>query len=337
MAEETDVPMIEFEGVSKTYPGGVRAVSDLTLSVAAGECLVLLGSSGCGKTTTMKMVNRLIDPTSGTIRVDGRDVREVHPIALRRGIGYAIQHVGLFPHMTVAENVAVVPRLLRWDAERVAARADELLSMVGLEPNLYRNRFPRELSGGQRQRVGVARALAADPPVVLMDEPFGALDPITREQLQDEFLSLDSEINKTVLFVTHDVFEAVKMADRIALLDGGRLQQLATPAELVENPANEFVEQFLGQHRFQLSLLTRTLRTVLDLKEAKPPAGPPPAQYLRPHHSLIEALDLFKTTKRSTLSVYWKDAYLGQLSRDRLLELITEALGEAACEEGGAA
>lgn len=327
--------MIVFEHVSKTYAGGIEAVRDLSLEIAEGETLVLLGTSGSGKTTTLKMINRLFDPTSGRILIDGRDITEQDPIELRRGIGYAIQHIGLFPHLTVAENVAVVPRLLSWSEDRITQRVDELLTIVGLEPEEFRSRYPSQLSGGQRQRVGVARALAADPPIVLMDEPFGALDPITREQLQDEYIELESEIKKTVVFVTHDVFEAVKMGDRIALLDAGRLQQLAAPAELVESPANEFVDQFLGQHRFQLSLLTRTLKSIMPQPAPETPGTveAPPPQRLRARSSLIDALDMFKKTKQLALPVYDRKRYLGDLTKKELLKAMAQVLGETGAAE----
>ncbi|HEY6608378.1 MAG TPA: ABC transporter ATP-binding protein [Candidatus Limnocylindria bacterium] len=244
--------VVAFEHVTKRYgpPGTPDAVSDLTLTVPAGEICVLVGPSGCGKTTTMKMVNRLIEPTAGRITIDGRDVTGLPAVELRRGIGYVIQQVGLFPHQTVGDNVAVVPRLLRWDASRVRARVDELLELVGLEPGTYRDRYPAELSGGERQRVGVARALAADPPVMLMDEPFGAVDPIRRERLQNEFLRLQDQVRKTIIFVTHDVDEAIKMGDRIAILmRGGILAQYDTPAAILAQPASEFVERFVGADR----------------------------------------------------------------------------------------
>jgi len=327
--------VIRFEHIVKRFPGGVEAVSDLSLDVAEGETLVLLGTSGSGKTTTMKMVNRLIEPTAGRILVEGTDVMRLDPISLRRRIGYAIQHIGLFPHMSVAENVAIVPRLLRWPNEKTDRRVDQLLGIVGLEPDDFRDRYPAQLSGGQKQRVGVARALAADPPIVLMDEPFGALDPITRGQLQDEFLELESEIRKTVVFVTHDVFEAVKMGDRIALMDRGRLQQLATPSELVEAPANELVDQFLGQQRFQLALVTRTIQSILPETESREQQleivsdGP----YLRVRDSLIAGLDLFKRTGSQTLPVCRRGRLVGKLSKRRLLHEITEALGEAGTQE----
>ena len=319
--------MIRFEHVFKTYAGDVEAVKDLSIEVAQGETLVLLGTSGSGKTTTMKMVNRLIEPTAGHIMIDGEDIMDKDVIDLRRNIGYAIQHIGLFPHMTVAQNISVVPELLNWASGRIEARVHELLTVVGLEPVEFRERYPAQLSGGQRQRVGVARALAADPPIVLMDEPFGALDPITREQLQDEFIELESEIQKTILFVTHDVFEAVKMGDRIALLDQGELQQLAKPVDLVESPANEFVDHFLGQHRFQLALLTKTVKSILPETPPQDPTEPVPAPHLRARSSLIEALDMFKETKRSSLPVCERGRRIGQLDKARLLDVITEALG----------
>jgi osmoprotectant transport system ATP-binding protein len=319
--------VIEFDGISKTYPNGFEAVKDLSLSLSDGETLVLLGTSGSGKTTTMKMVNRLIEPTKGRILIDGIDIMQQDPIALRRGIGYAIQHIGLFPHMTVAENIGVVPKLLEWSDEKIAARVDELLTMVGLAPDEFRGRFPVQLSGGQKQRIGVARSLAADPKVVLMDEPFGALDPITRETLQNEFLDLESAMKKTIIFVTHDVFEAVKMADRVALMDEGRVQQLATPAELVEKPANEFVDHFLGQHRFQLSLLTRTIDSLVAGGKPEGGAGEPPTNRLRGRASLIEALDEFKRCGLDELPVYDKGTRIGALAKKKLLDTITSIIG----------
>ncbi len=322
--------MIVFDHVSKTYPGGAHAVQDLCMEVGEGEILVLLGTSGSGKTTTLKMVNRLIEPSSGRVLIEGSDVTEQDPIELRRRIGYAIQHIGLFPHMTVGENIAVVPNLLQWPRDRVAQRVDEMLEMVGLGPEEFRHRFPAQLSGGQQQRVGVARALAADPPVVLMDEPFGALDPITREQLQNEFIELQSRIRKTVIFVTHDVFEAVTVGDRIALMDAGQLQQVAPPAELVDTPANDFVDQFLGQHRFQLSLLTRTIKSVLPPQPATLPeaSSVTPERHLRARDSIIEGLDAFKKSRTSVLPVYEGDRFVGGVSRDQILAAVTQVLAE---------
>ena len=226
------------------------AVDALDLEVGEGEITVLVGPSGCGKTTTLKMVNRLIEPTSGRIFLAGDDVTDIDPVDLRRRIGYVIQQVGLFPHLNVADNVATVPRLLKWDKARVRARVDELLELVGLPPAQYRGRYPHQLSGGQRQRVGVARALGVDPPVLLMDEPFGAIDPITRDRLQGEFLRLQAEVGKTVVFVTHDIDEAVRLGDRIAVLrEGGILEQYAPPAEVLGRPASPFVAGFVGADR----------------------------------------------------------------------------------------
>ena len=241
--------VISFDRVTKRFPDGTVAVRDLTLDVAEGEVVVLVGPSGCGKTTTMRMVNRMVEPTSGTVTVAGRDVMAQEAAALRRGVGYVIQQIGLFPHRTVGQNMATVPGLLGWDAARIAARVDELMTLVGL-PADTRSRYPHQLSGGQRQRVGVARALAADPPVMLMDEPFGAVDPIVRGRLQEEFLRLQREVRKTIVFVTHDVDEAILMGDRIAVFSqGGVLEQCATPRDLLADPANAFVEQFLGPER----------------------------------------------------------------------------------------
>ncbi len=318
--------MIEFDSVTKVFPGGVKAVDNLSLSVKEGETLVLLGTSGSGKTTTMKMVNRLIEPSSGRISVNGRDVMEQNPIKLRRSIGYAIQHIGLFPHMTIGQNIALVPTMLKWEQQRRNSRIKELLNLVGLDPADFRDRYPKQLSGGQKQRIGVARALAADPPVILMDEPFGALDPITREQLQNEFLELESEIRKTIIFVTHDVFEAVKMGDRVAILHEGRLQQLAEPRKIVEEPENEFVDEFLGQHRFQLSLLTQPLGELADKDVRDVPKGEKPA--LSPRDSLISALDAFKKTGKNELGVGRGDSLAGVLSKKRLLSKISTLLGE---------
>jgi osmoprotectant transport system ATP-binding protein len=240
--------MIRFEQVSKKY-GETVAVNDLNLEIEAGEICVLIGPSGCGKTTTLKMINRLIEPTSGKIAIDGRDSSSLKPFELRRGIGYAIQSVGLFPHLTVAENIAVVPKLLAWQKPRIEARVMELLELIGLEPQRFAQVYPKALSGGQAQRVGVARALAADPSVLLFDEPFGAVDPLTRERLQNEFLELQQRLKKTVVFVTHDIDEAIKLADRIAIMKDGKLEQFDTPEQILEHPTNAFVRDFIGADR----------------------------------------------------------------------------------------
>jgi osmoprotectant transport system ATP-binding protein len=260
---------ILLDGVTKRYAGQEKAaVDDITLEIPAGEIVMLVGPSGCGKTTTMKMINRLIEPTSGRIFIGDEDVTRQNPDELRRHIGYVIQGAGLFPHYTVGDNIGLVPRLLRWDKERIRARIDELLDLVGLEPDQFRDRYPRQLSGGQQQRVGVARALAADPPVLLMDEPFGAVDPITRQRLQDELLRLQDELRKTIVFVTHDFDEAVKLGDRIAILQvGSELVQYDTPEQILANPANEFVEGFVGSGA-ALKQLTLTRVRDVDLHEA---------------------------------------------------------------------
>ena len=265
--------MIRLDSVSKRFPNGTVAVHDLTLDVGDGEICVLVGPAGCGKTTTLKMINRLIEPTGGRIYLDGDDVTEADPVRLRRRIGYVIQQVGLFPHQTIGTNVATVPRLLGWPKEKITARVHELLELVGLDSSTYRDRYPTQLSGGQRQRVGVARALAADPPVLLMDEPFGAIDPVTRARLQDEFLGLQAEVRKTVVFVTHDIEEAVKMGDRIAILNvGGVLAQYDVPAEILGHPASPMVADFVGPDRGLKRL--RVTPIDLDFLEHPPTVDP---------------------------------------------------------------
>jgi osmoprotectant transport system ATP-binding protein len=260
---------IALDGVGKTYPDGTVAVGELTLEVPAGELVTLIGPSGCGKSTVLRMVNRLIEPTRGRILIDGDDVTQVDPTELRRRIGYVIQNVGLFPHQSIRTNVGTVPRLLGWKSTRIKARTDELLDLVGLDPAKYGRRYPHELSGGQRQRVGVARALAADPVVLLMDEPFSAVDPIVRTRLQEEFLKLQAEVRKTIVQVTHDLDEAVRLGDRIAVLsDGGRLEQYAPPAELLAEPATPMVRDFVGAdrgiRRLAVTPLTGALRPLTD-------------------------------------------------------------------------
>jgi osmoprotectant transport system ATP-binding protein len=264
---------VEFRHVTKRYDAREKntpgAVNDLSLFVPAGKICVLVGPSGCGKTTSLKMVNRLIEPTSGQILIDGVDAATREPTRLRREIGYVIQQVGLFPHRTIAENVATVPRLLGWPKQRQRQRAEELLALVGLEPASYRDRYPSQLSGGERQRVGVARALAADPPIMLMDEPFGAVDPIVRERLQNEFLRLQEELAKTILFVTHDIDEAIKMGDLVAVMQlGGILAQFGPPAEILANPASDFVARFVGADR---GLKRLSLTRVGELQLQEPP------------------------------------------------------------------
>ncbi|MDQ3538969.1 MAG: betaine/proline/choline family ABC transporter ATP-binding protein [Actinomycetota bacterium] len=240
---------IRLENLSKRFPGqGQDAVDSLSMEIPEGEIVILVGPSGCGKTTTMKLINRIIEPTSGRIFLDDEDVTKVNPDLLRRRIGYVIQQIGLFPHVTIADNIATVPKMLGWKKDRITARVDELLETVGMDPGNYRDRYPKELSGGQRQRVGVARAMSADPDVMLMDEPFGAIDPITRDRLQNEFLRLQEQIKKTIIFVTHDIDEAIKMGDRIAILrEQSHIAQFDTPERILVNPADDFVADFIGR------------------------------------------------------------------------------------------
>ena len=259
--------MIRLENVSRTF-GAMTAVDQVSMEVPAGSVCVLLGPSGCGKTTTMKMINRLIAPSAGRIIVDGKDNAEVDEVTLRRSIGYVIQQIGLFPNKTVEDNIAIVPDMLGWDRKRSRARAAELLEMVNLDPAIFLKRYPKELSGGQAQRVGVVRALAADPPVLLMDEPFGAIDPINREVIQDEFMKLQARLKKTIVFVSHDIDEAVKMADRIAVFRDGRLIQYATPDDLLAHPANAFIADFVGSDR---TLKRLRLIKVEDVMMRDPP------------------------------------------------------------------
>ncbi|MES9538852.1 ATP-binding cassette domain-containing protein [Actinomadura sp. NPDC000600] len=268
---------IELDGLTKRYPGqDDPAVDNVTMVVPAGELVAFVGPSGCGKTTTMKMINRLIEPTSGSVRIGGEDVLGMPPDRLRRRIGYVIQQIGLFPHLTIADNVALVPGLLGWSRPKVRARVEELLDLVGLDPARYARRYPRELSGGQQQRVGVARALAADPPVMLMDEPFGATDPITRERLQNEFLRLQRELRKTIIFVTHDFDEAVKLGDRIAVFrERSRIAQYDTPARILADPADDYVAGFIGGDTTLKRLALVSVGEFAGNGAALPPAGTP--------------------------------------------------------------
>ncbi|MGG1246575.1 choline ABC transporter ATP-binding protein OpuBA [Bacillus spizizenii] len=240
--------MLTLENVSKTYKGGKKAVNNVNLKIAKGEFICFIGPSGCGKTTTMKMINRLIEPSAGKIYIDGENIMEQDPVELRRKIGYVIQQIGLFPHMTIQQNISLVPKLLKWPEQQRKERARELLKLVDMGPD-YLDRYPHELSGGQQQRIGVLRALAAEPPLILMDEPFGALDPITRDSLQEEFKKLQKNLHKTIVFVTHDMDEAIKLADRIVILKTGEIVQVGTPDDILRNPADEFVEEFIGKER----------------------------------------------------------------------------------------
>src|SRR5579864_8563372 len=280
--------MLVFDQLAKRYAHGAFAVDHLDLEVSSGELCVLVGPSGCGKTTTLKMVNRLVEPTSGRVLFDDVDTSTIDPVALRRRMGYVIQQAGLFPHLRVAENVATVPRLLGWDKKRTAARVNELLDLVGLDPDLYARRYPHELSGGQQQRVGVARALGGDPPVLLMDEPFGALDPIARGRLQAEFLGLQEKLRKTIIFVTHDIEEAITLGDRIAILrQGGILEQYDTPAELLGHPATPFVADFVGADRG----LRRLAVTPIETTDLQTPPVLAPGTSMADARAVVAASD----------------------------------------------
>jgi osmoprotectant transport system ATP-binding protein len=329
------VAAIEFQHVSKQFPGAARpAVEDSTFSVAAGEFVVFLGPSGCGKTTLLKMVNRLYEPTSGTILVEGQDVRSLPPETLRRGIGYVIQQTGLFPHMTVARNIAVVPRLLGWTEAKIAERVDSLLTLIGLPPADYRDRYPSQLSGGQQQRVGLARALAADPHLMLMDEPFGAIDAITRTRLQGELLDLQRQLHKTILFVTHDVEEALRLADRIVIMRDGRVVQYDTPFNILTQPADQFVRDLvdaddtlrqLSQVRVATAMMPATgsppIPPTLGGEGVAPPrvggiGGPTGTPMLSPDDDLRSALSLMLRTGADSLPVVDQGQVVGVVSLD---------------------
>nr|WP_245929071.1 ATP-binding cassette domain-containing protein [Murinocardiopsis flavida] len=316
--------------VSKTYPGGsAPAVDGFTMDIPAGELVVFVGPSGCGKTTTMKMINRIIEPTSGSITIGDEDVLTLDPVRLRRRVGYVIQQIGLFPHMTIAQNVGVVPQLLGWSAARTAERVDELLRTVALDPGVFAHRYPRQLSGGQQQRVGVARALAADPPVMLMDEPFGATDPITRERLQDEFLELQRRLRKTIVFVTHDFAEAVRLGDRIAVLgDRSRIVQYDTPRRVLAAPADDYVASFIGS---TAALTGLGLVRVADA-ELGPASEAPDTAGVHPDTDLRTALDLLVSSCGERIAVRDGGRVVGSLG----LAAIAAALAAHTSSNGGA-
>ncbi|MCA0993065.1 ABC transporter ATP-binding protein [Pseudalkalibacillus hwajinpoensis] len=300
--------MITFEHVSKKFADGTEALKDINLHIEQGELLTLIGPSGCGKTTTMKMINRLIEPSGGQISIDGKAISEQDPVELRRSIGYVIQQIGLLPHMTIAENIALIPKLKKWDKSKIDRRVDEMLNLVGLEPSVFRSRYPLELSGGQQQRVGVIRALAAEPPIILMDEPFSALDPISREQLQDELVKLQKEIQKTIVFVTHDMDEAMKIADRIAIMKDGEILQLDTPDRLLRHPKNEFVRNFIGDER----MAKGQAPTAVDLMIQK-------VATVKESRGLAEAFRLMKSERVDSLVVTGPEQeYKGVVTLDQV-------------------
>jgi osmoprotectant transport system ATP-binding protein len=285
--------LLKFDHVSKEYKGGKKAVNNLSLEFEKGEFICFIGPSGCGKTTTMKMINRLIEPSDGSIYINGENINEKNPVQLRREIGYVIQQIGLFPHMTIQENISLVLKLLKWPEDKRRARARELLDLVDMTPE-YLDRYPHELSGGQQQRVGVLRALAADQSLILMDEPFGALDPITRDSLQEEFKKLQQKLGKTIVFVTHDMDEALKLADRIVIMRDGQLVQCGSPDEILRNPADEFVEEFIGKDR--LVQVKPTIQTVEQIMNPKPIT-------ISPEKTLSEAIQLMKEQRVDSLLV----------------------------------
>lgn len=293
--------MIRFENISKVWLDGFKALDDISFHIDEGELFVLIGPSGSGKTTTLKMINRLIEPTQGKIWIDDKEISKENPVELRRNIGYVIQHIGLLPHMTIGQNVALVPKLKKMDPSVYQQKVNDLLTMVGLDPNTYRERYPTELSGGQQQRVGVIRALAAEPPIILMDEPFGALDPISREQLQDELIRLQREIKKTIVFVTHDMDEALKIADRICIMENGKIVQLDTPDHILRHPANDFVRAFIGEDRLNAAGILPDIEEVM----IKPiTAGP--------NRGLAEAIKFMHKYKVDSLVITGPDnKYLG--------------------------
>ncbi len=297
--------MIQLKNIEKVYEGGFRALKDINLTFESGKINVLIGPSGCGKTTTMKMLNRLVEFTSGEITIDGEDIMQVNPITLRRKMGFVIQNIGLFPHMTIYNNVATVPKLLKWDKEKIRKRVVELLEMVDLDPETYMDRYPAQLSGGQQQRIGVIRALAAEPSTILMDEPFSALDPISREQLQDELLRLQTEIKKTIIFVTHDMDEAIKIADNIILMKDGVIVQQGSPQEILDNPANDFVIDFIGERRLGIDRQLPNLEVFVS-KEFASTTDDAPVEI---------AIEKMVSNELSEISVVKEDGiYVGQLS-----------------------
>jgi osmoprotectant transport system ATP-binding protein len=297
--------LITFKNVGKKFPDGFEALKNIDFQINKGELVALIGPSGCGKTTTMRMINRLIEPSKGTILIDGEDIANQNPVELRRNIGYVIQQIGLLPHMTIEDNISLVPRLKGWEKEKYDGRVDELLDLVGLDPKTFRKRYPSELSGGQQQRIGVIRALAAEPPIILMDEPFSALDPISREQLQDELVNLQDTIKKTIVFVTHDMDEAIKIADRIAILNKGEVVQFDTPERILRHPANDFVKDFIGENRLSAEA---SMPEAVDLMRKNPITS-------KHTRGLAEALKLMKR--------YGVDSLLITDQQNKLLGIIT--------------
>ncbi len=285
--------MIEFQSVSKKYEDEFEALHEISFEVETGELFSLIGPSGCGKTTSLKMINRLIEPTGGRILIEGQDIKTIDPVQLRQNIGYVIQQIGLMPHMTIGENIALIPKLKKWPREKYMKRVDELLALVGMEPSVFRSRYPKELSGGQQQRIGVIRALAGDPGIVLMDEPFSALDPISREQLQDELVKLQEEICKTIVFVTHDMDEALKLSNRIVIMKDGQIVQIDTPDRILRHPKDKFVREFIGEKKINAQIGEPI---AVDLMQDR-------IVTIEPHRGLAEALQVIRREKVDKLFV----------------------------------
>lgn len=315
--------MIEFQDVTKVFENAQEpAVKNLQIQIYEGEIVVLVGPSGCGKTTTMKMINRLVDPTEGKIILDNQDVSKVDPLELRRNIGYVIQHIGLFPHLTVEENIATVPKLKKWSKEAIAERVNELLKLVGMESEIVKQKMPRQLSGGQQQRIGLARAMAADPPIMLMDEPFGALDPITRERLQNEFLGIQQDVRKTIVFVTHDIDEAVKMGDRIAVMRDGEVVQYDTPNAILSTPADQFIANLTGEDRaIKYLSLVDVSRAFIQYDDLKKSRGT--NKCIDHNASLKEALIVMLENGLLQLDVRKHKDVIGYISLQKMVEVVS--------------
>ncbi|WNF22221.1 ABC transporter ATP-binding protein [Mesobacillus jeotgali] len=308
--------MISFENVSKKYDDGTYAVNNFSLHIKEGELLVLIGPSGSGKTTTLKMINRLIPLTDGYIKIKDKMISDYDIHELRWDIGYVLQQIALFPHMTIEENIAVVPEMKKWDQTEINQRIDELLHMVGLEPETYRKRLPNELSGGQQQRIGVARALAANPPIILMDEPFSALDPLSREKLQDDLIELQKNIKKTIVFVTHDMSEALKLGDRICLMRNGGIVQTGTPEELIQQPANDFVREFVG--------IDQSQEKIMDIREVVEPANPGEMEHLPVISSQVSINEILALlSEQEQLAVVDRDEKIGTIDRQGIIRILS--------------
>ncbi|WP_117169556.1 ABC transporter ATP-binding protein [Paraliobacillus sediminis] len=316
--------MIEFDQVTKEFPDGTKAVKDFSLTIKEGELLTLIGPSGCGKTTTLKMINRLVKETAGTIKIAGKDISTYDLHQLRWNTGYVIQQIALFPHLTIAENIAIVPEMKKWKKDSILSRTEELLNMVGLDPNQFMNRMPHELSGGQQQRIGVVRALAADPDVILMDEPFSALDPISREQLQLDIQSLQRKIKKTIVFVTHDMDEALTISDRICLMKDGKIIQIGTPEQLILHPANDFAKEFIGDKR---SPWQETIDTVIQtnaLLSDQPSVQTMGLVSIKYDQQVIDAVKLFEESEKTAIQVIKEDVVIGTITYQDIFRFLRE-------------